>query len=286
MELEALAGRFAALSHPTRVALIRLLVGAGPGGVPAGEIATALGVAPSSLSFHLREMDSAGLIRAARAGRVIRYAAELDAVRGLAVFLTETCCDGRPELCGDGFAAALGSSPMATRPYTVLFLCTGNSHRSIMAEAILHREGAGRFRAFSAGSHPEGAVAPETLDLLRRLNHPIEGLRSKSWDEFARPGAPELDFVFTVCDAAAGEICPTWPGQPMTAHWGVPDPARAAGNAAERGVALSDTYRMLANRIGIFVNLPLKSLDRLSLQQRLDEIGRLPRTPGVAPTAA
>lgn len=285
MELDDITARFAALAHPTRVALIRLLVGAGPGGLPAGEIATALGVAPSSLSFHLREMEAAGLLRAMRAGRVIRYAAELDAVRGLAAFLTETCCDGRPDLCGEGFAASPGPSAMATRPYTVLFLCTGNSHRSIMAEAILNREGAGRFRAFSAGSHPEGAVAPETLDLLRRLNHPVEGLRSKSWDEFTRPGAPELDFVFTVCDAAAGEICPAWPGQPMTAHWGVPDPARAAGRAAERGVALSDTYRMLANRIGIFVNLPIRSLDRLSLRNRLDEIGRLPRIPGVVPPA-
>jgi arsenate reductase len=286
MEVIGIAARFAALAHPTRVALVRLLVGAGPGGLPAGGIAAALGVPPSSLSFHLRELEGAGLIRAARAGRVIRYAAELDAVRGLAAFLTETCCDGRPELCGEGFAAPLGTTPMATRPYAVLFLCTGNSHRSIMAEAILNREGGGRFRAFSAGSHPEGAVAPETLDLLRRLNHPVEGLRSKSWDEFAQPGAPELDFVFTVCDAAAGEICPAWPGQPLTAHWGVPDPARAAGNAAERGMALSDTYRMLANRIGIFVNLPIRSLDRLSLQKRLDEIGRLPRTPGVTPTAA
>lgn len=286
MEEQAVAARFAALAHPTRVALLRLLVGTGPGGLPAGEIAAALGVAPSSLSFHLRELGHAGLIRAARAGRVIRYAAELDAVRGLAAFLTETCCGGQPDLCGEGFAARGEINRMADRPCHVLFLCTGNSHRSIMAEAILSREGAGRFRAFSAGSHPAGRVAPETLDLLRRLNHPVEGLRSKSWDEFARPGAPPLDFVFTVCDAAAGEICPVWPGQPMTAHWGVPDPARAAGGPAERGLALADAYRMLANRIGIFVNLPLRSLDRLSLQQRLDEIGRLPRTPGIAPTAA
>jgi protein-tyrosine-phosphatase/DNA-binding transcriptional ArsR family regulator len=276
METHALAGRFAALSHPTRVALIRLLVGAGPGGLPAGEIAASLGVAPSSLSFHLREMEGAGLIRAARAGRVIRYAAELDAVRGLAAFLTETCCDGDPARCGAAFVPA---------SRTVLFLCTGNSHRSIMAEAILNREGAGRFRAFSAGSHPEGTVAQETLDLLRRLNHQVAGLRSKSWDEFARPGAPALDFVITVCDAAAGEICPTWPGQPLVAHWGVPDPARA-GSAAERGRALSDTYRMLANRIGIFVNLPIRSLDRLSLQRSLDEIGALPRVPHVTATAA
>jgi protein-tyrosine-phosphatase/DNA-binding transcriptional ArsR family regulator len=277
METHALADRFAALSHPTRVALIRLLVGAGPGGLPAGDIAASLGVAPSSLSFHLREMEGAGLIRAARAGRVIRYAAELDAVRGLAAFLTETCCDGDPVRCGAAF--------VPEPPRTVLFLCTGNSHRSIMAEAILNREGAGRFRAFSAGSHPAGAVAPETLDLLRRLNHQVAGLRSKSWDEFARPDAPALDFVFTVCDAAAGEICPTWPGQPLVAHWGVPDPARA-GSAAERGRALSDTYRMLANRIGIFVTLPMRSLDRLSLQRSLDEIGQLPREPRVAALGA
>ncbi|WP_439579236.1 metalloregulator ArsR/SmtB family transcription factor [Elioraea sp.] len=277
MEFNDVPVRFAALSHPTRVALLRRLVSAGPGGLPAGEIAVALGVAPSSLSFHLRELERAGLVRASRAGRTIHYAAELDAVRGLAAFLTETCCDGGPVRCGAAF--------VPEPPRTVLFLCTGNSHRSIMAEAILNREGAGRFRAVSAGSHPEGAVAPETLDLLRRLNHPVDGLRSKSWDEFAHPSAPSLHFVITVCDSAAGEICPSWPGQPMAAHWGVPDPAWAR-SPAERGRALSDTYRMLANRIGIFVTLPMRSLDRLSLQRSLDEIGQLPREPRVAALGA
>ena len=289
MELEPLTRCFAALAHPTRVGLIRLLVGAGPGGLPAGEIAACLGVAPSSLSFHLREMEGAGLIRAARAGRVIRYAAELDAVRRLAAFLTETCCDGRPNLCGEGFAANTPWERLRMTdlraPFNVLFLCKGNSNRSIMAEAILNREGMGRFRAFSAGSHPKGEVDAQTLDLLKRLNYPTEGLRSKSWDEFAAPGAPELHFVFTVCDDAAGEICPAWPGQPMTAHWGVPDPARFEGSVAERGAFIADVYRMLANRIGIFVNLPLRSLDRLSLQRRLDEIGALPRVPGIAAQA-
>src|SRR5512147_1001817 len=163
---------------------------------------------------------------------------------------------------------------MADRVSTVLFLCTGNSARSILAESILNRAGNGRFRAFSAGSHPKGQVHPYALDLLKKMNHPTAGLRSKSWDEFADAGAPHLDFVFTVCDSAANEVCPIWPGQPMTAHWGVPDPAAAEGTEAERRLAFADAYRMLNNRISIFASLPIPSLDRLSLQKRLDEIGR------------
>jgi protein-tyrosine-phosphatase len=161
----------------------------------------------------------------------------------------------------------------------VLFLCTGNSARSILAECILNREGQGRFRAFSAGSQPKGQVHPFAIDLLKKLNHPTAGLRSKSWDEFAVPDAPHLDFVFTVCDNAASEVCPIWPGQPMTAHWGVPDPAAAEGTEAERRFAFADAYRMLHNRISVFTSLPMSSLDRLSLQKRLDEIGRsLPKS--------
>ncbi len=163
---------------------------------------------------------------------------------------------------------------MTERPYNVLFLCTGNSARSIIGEAIMNREGLGKFRGFSAGSSPKGVIHPMTLDLLRHLNHDVSGLRSKSWDEFAAPGAPELDFVFTVCDNAASETCPYWPGQPMTAHWGVPDPAAAEGTEAERRFAFADTYRMLGQRISVFANLPLASLDKLTLQRRLDEIGR------------
>ena len=155
----------------------------------------------------------------------------------------------------------------------VLFLCTGNSARSILAEAILTREGVGKFRGFSAGSQPKGAVHPYALDLLRRLNHDTDPLRSKSWDELATPDAPQMDFVFTVCDQAAAETCPFWPGQPMSAHWGLPDPAAATGTEAERRLAFSETYRMLRNRITIFVNLPMASLDSLTLQDRLDGIG-------------
>jgi arsenate reductase (thioredoxin) len=164
---------------------------------------------------------------------------------------------------------------MGDRPYNVLFLCTGNSARSIMAEAILNKLGAGKFRAYSAGSQPKGHVHPEALQLLRSLGYDTSGFRSKSWSEFADPGAPLLDFVFTVCDNAAGEACPVWPGQPMTAHWGVPDPAEAKGNPAEIGLAFKDTYRMLNQRIGIFTSLPLRSLDKMSLQKKLREIGQI-----------
>lgn len=163
---------------------------------------------------------------------------------------------------------------MPDAPFNVLFLCTGNSARSIIAEAILNREGHGQFRAFSAGSQPKGQVHPHTLDLLARMNFDVSGLRSKSWSEFAAPDAPKLDFVFTVCDSAAAESCPVWPGQPMTAHWGVPDPAAASGSEAEIRLAFAQAYRMLNNRISIFVNLPLRSLDTLSLRKRLEAIGR------------
>ena len=158
--------------------------------------------------------------------------------------------------------------------FNVLFLCTGNSARSILAESILNREGKGKFIGYSAGSQPKGEVHPFALDLLKKMNYPTDQLRSKSWEEFSQPGAPELDFVFTVCDNAAAEICPVWPGQPMTAHWGIPDPAAAEGTEAMRRLAFADAYRHLNNRISIFTSLPIQSLDRLSLQKRLDEIGR------------
>jgi protein-tyrosine-phosphatase len=170
------------------------------------------------------------------------------------------------------------------RPFNVLFLCTGNSARSILAEAILSKAGAGRLRAYSAGSQPKGTVNPETLRLLQGLGYDTSGFRSKSWSEFARPGAPALDFVFTVCDNAAGETCPVWPGQPMTAHWGVPDPAEAAGTPAEIALAFKDAYRMLDRRIRVFAALPLRALDGLSLQRKLDEIGRGATAKAVEPT--
>ena len=163
---------------------------------------------------------------------------------------------------------------MSDEVFNVLFLCTGNSARSILAEAILNRVGARRFKAFSAGSYPKGEVHPYTLQLLKSLNYDTSFARSKSWDEFAAPGAPEMNFVFTVCDDAAMEACPVWPGQPMTAHWGVPDPAAVEGTEAEKHLAFADAYRMLNNRISIFVNLPMQTIDKLALQAHLHEIGR------------
>lgn len=163
---------------------------------------------------------------------------------------------------------------MTDQPFNVLFLCTHNSARSVIAECVLNRLGGGRFNAYSAGSQPSGKIHPYALDLLRQLQYDTAGLRSKSWEEFARAGAPKLDFVFTVCDDAADEVCPVWPGQPMTAHWGLPDPSRAEGTETERRYAFADTHRMLYQRIGIFTNLPLKALDKLSLQRRLDAIGQ------------
>ncbi|MDA0996792.1 MAG: arsenate reductase ArsC [Proteobacteria bacterium] len=163
---------------------------------------------------------------------------------------------------------------MVDKIFNVLFLCTGNSARSIMAESILNRAGRGHFTAFSAGSHPAGAVNPHAVALLKRLNYPTDRLRSKDWSEFAEPGAPKLDFIFTTCANAAAEVCPVWPGQPMTAHWGVPDPAHAVGSDAEIAIAFGDAYRMLETRIDFFINLPLALIDKLSLQRRLDAIGQ------------
>ncbi|MBS0250811.1 MAG: arsenate reductase ArsC [Proteobacteria bacterium] len=160
------------------------------------------------------------------------------------------------------------------RPFNVLFLCTGNSARSIIAEAILNRVGAGKFKAYSAGSMPRGQVNPLAIKLLDKLGYETTALRSKSWEEFAAPGAPVMDFVFTVCDNAANEVCPIWPGQPMSAHWGVPDPAEAQGDETQRALAFADAYRMLGNRIGLFASLPIKSLDELTLQNKLNAIGK------------
>ena len=164
---------------------------------------------------------------------------------------------------------------MSGKLFNVLFLCTGNSARSIMAECLLNDLGRGRFRAYSAGSHPKGEVHPYALDLLRHSPDQTDHLRSKSWDEFSGPDAPPLDFVFPLCDEAAKERCPVWPGQPMTAHWGVPDPAAAQGSSAEDALAFKDSYRMLHQRIAAFAALPLKSLDKLSLQRKLKEIGAM-----------
>jgi protein-tyrosine-phosphatase/DNA-binding transcriptional ArsR family regulator len=270
LERDALSA-FAALSQETRLRVLRLLVRAGEAGMAAGAIGEAVGASSSGLSFHLSHLERAGLIEGRRESRSIVYRVRVEALSDLVRFLLEECCEGRPEIC----APVLRSLPMPNRVYNVLFLCSGNSARSIMAESLLRKEGGGRFRAFSAGSRPKGAVDPLALKVLDAFDMPTDGLRSKSWAEFAEPGAPELDFVFTVCDAAAGEPCPVWPGQPMTAHWGIEDPAAVEGALFERERAFGQAFRYLKNRISAFISLPLASLDRLALSKKLDEIGTL-----------
>jgi ArsR family transcriptional regulator, arsenate/arsenite/antimonite-responsive transcriptional repressor / arsenate reductase (thioredoxin) len=291
MEVKKAIEALAALAQEHRLAVFRLLVREGPSGLPAGEIADRVAVPASTLSRHLAHLEQAQLLRSWRVKRQIYYAVDIGGTGRLLAFLMEDCCQGRPEICDYGSAencceeGDLSHTPvaadhqgeareMADKIYNVLFLCTGNSARSIIAECILNRLGQGKFHAFSAGSHPTGRVNPYALDLLNRLNYPTDKLRSKAWDEFAVPGAPEFDFVITVCDNAAGEACPVWPGQPMTIHWSIPDPAIVTGKDAVIGAAFADAYRMLERRIGIFVNLASKPLDRPSLKKRLENIGR------------
>lgn len=280
MELKTIDA-LTALAHPTRLAIFRLLVRRAPDRVPAGEIAAALAVRPNTLSQQLAQLAHAGLVVAERQGRSILYRVEAAQARRLIDFLVADCCRGRPDLCAPLEAHALrrrlpdGDKAMTEdRLLNVLFLCTGNSARSQFAEAIINRVGLGRFKGYSAGSNPASSVHPYALDLLAKLNHPTAGLQAKSWDRFAAPGAPAFDFVFTVCDQAANEPCPVWPGQPMVAHWGLPDPVLVQGNEAERRLAFAEAYRGLHNRISIFASLPMAALDRLSLQRRLDEIGQ------------
>ncbi len=285
MEKEQAILALAALAQSTRLDAFRLLAEHEPEGLPAGEVARRLAVPHNTMSTHLAVLARAGLVAPERQSRVINYRARLDGFGELTAYLINNCCGGRPEACAPLISELAPTarrrrrSSMNEHAYNVLFLCTGNSARSILAESILNRYGQGRFKAYSAGSHPKGKVHPYAIDLLRNLHYSTEGLRSKSWDEFAAPGAPAMDFVFTVCDDAANETCPIWPGQPMTAHWGVPDPAAAEGTEAVKRAAFADACRMLTNRISIFTSLPLTSLDGLALQKRLDEIGQRDKAP-------
>ena len=276
MESSEAAAAFAALSQETRLDLMRLLIAEGATGLPAGEIATRLAVPNSTLSFHLAALERAGLTLSTRQGRQIVHAARLIGLRQLLGFLTEACCAGHPELCGDIarlFPPLPNEDKGMTPAFNVLFLCTHNSARSIMAEAILQKFGGGRFRAYSAGSDPIAAPLPEVLDRLRALGHDVTGLRSKSWNEFTGPTAPRMDFVITLCDTLDGQVCPDFGQLPVTGAWPLPDPAKFSGNAAERATLLNELYASLRRRIGIFIALPFASLDRIAIKARLDDLG-------------
>jgi len=281
MESSDVAAGFAALSQETRLNLMRLLASKGPSGMAAGELASALGQVPSTLSFHLAALEQSGLVQSTRQGRSIIYAVRFAGLRALFSFLTETCCGGRPDLCGDLARLLPEDQPEVhmTPAFNVLFLCTHNSARSLMAEAILGQVGKGRFNAYSAGSDPARAPMPAVLARLQTFGHDTAALRCKSWDEFTGPNAPRMDFVITLCDILQGQHCPDFGERPVTGAWPLPDPAKFMGSEIERATMINELYGMIRRRLEIFVNLPYASLDRMALKKRLDEIGDSARVP-------
>jgi len=282
-----------ALSQVSRLETFRLLVRYLPYGLPAGDIARLVAIPHNTLSTHLSVLEQAGLVLSRREGRSIIYAADQRRGAELISFLAGDCCAGTGQSC-DLAALRQSTRPFPARrevsapakPYDVLVLCTGNSARSILAEAILNKEGAGRIRTFSAGSRPERRPSPHALALLQELGYDIVPFRSKSWNEFGTPDAPAMDFIITVCDGAAKEVCPHWPGHPVVAHWGLPDPAAVRGSDAEKRAAFMDAYRKLASRVTAFVNLDIESLDLASLRERLVDIGRMEGATDMALRAA
>jgi arsenate reductase len=274
MEIE-ITDRFAALGHPARLDVLRLLMRRHPDRVPAGEIAEVLGLKPNTLSAHLSELMRVGLIERGRVGTSLRYGADLEGLREMTGALWTDCCRGRPDLCPPfALTDTKGERPMTDRRYRVLFICTGNSARSIFAESILRKVAGDRFEVFSAGTRPQSELNPLAVQMLEGKGYDTSVLRAKHVAEFQGADAPEFDFVFTVCDRAANEECPTWPGQPLTAHWGTPDPVKAEGTEAERMLAFQQAYGMLQHRISAFAALPLEALDRIAQQTALDDIAR------------
>jgi protein-tyrosine-phosphatase len=248
----------------------------GATGLAAGELADRLGAPASTTSFHLSALERAGLIGSTRQGRQLIYAVRIPVFRELLTFLTEACCGGRPELCGDIaelFPLPAEESPTMTPSFNVLFVCTHNSARSIMAEAILAKAGGDRFRAYSAGSEPVSQPLPEVIDKLRALGHDVSGLHCKSWGVFTGAEAPRMDFLITLCDTEKKQACPDFGDNIVTGAWSLPDPAMFTGSNAERSAMLNELYASLYRRIMIFINLPFEKLERMALKLRLDEIG-------------
>ena len=282
MELTDAARGFAALAQETRLNLMRTLAVAGPSGLAAGDLAAKLDQPHSTLSFHLSALEEAGLVQSTRQGRHVIYAVRFAGLRALFTYLTETCCGGRPDLCGDLALLLPDPEPPAekmTASFNVLFLCTHNSARSLMAEAILTQVGKGRFNAYSAGSDPAARPMKAVVERLAALGHDASKLRCKSWDEFTGLAAPRMDFVITLCDILHGQVCPDFGDKPVTAAWPLPDPAKFDGSPAERATMINALYGMIRRRLEIFVNLPHASLDRMALKKRLDELGDSARAP-------
>lgn len=273
MEHSHAALGFATLGHSGRLAVFRLLMRFAPQGVRPTEIAAALGLKQNTLSHHLADLTAAGLVSVERQGRSLRYAVALDAAESLIGYLALDVGRGRPDLLRSVVANPKESLAMRETAFNVMFICTGNSARSIFAEVLLRDLGRSKFRAFSAGVRPNTDLNPFALEVLRRNGHDVTGLRSKHISEFQQPDAPEMDFVFTVCDTAAAEECPPWHGQPITGHWGLPDPVKSNGTDAERALVFAQTYGALRRRIAAFVELPFEALDTLALQARVDRIG-------------
>ena len=272
MEHDRASLAFAILGHPDRLAVFRLLMRFAPQGVRPTEIAQALGLKQNTLSHHLADLTGAGLVRVTRQGRSLFHAVDLDQAERLIGYLALDVGRARPDLLAP-LLTHRKATAMHDTDFDVLFICSGNSARSIFAEALLRDLGKGRFQAFSAGTRPGSALNPFALKVLRRNGHDTGALRSKHILEFQRPGAIVMDFVFTVCDTAAAEECPPWPGQPITGHWGLPDPVKATGTDAERALIFAQTYAALRRRIAAFVELPFESLSRMSLQSQVDSIG-------------
>lgn len=267
--------RLTLLGHAGRMSVFRMLVRRYPDAVPAGEIAGALGLKPSTLSVYLGALHRGDLVSQRREGTSLLYRVRLDTVRALSDFLVLDCCRGRPELCAPVTLPSIqGNTAMPEKKYKVLFICTGNSARSIFAESILRKEAGDRFEAYSAGTRPHSELNPFALDVLKQKGHDISVLRSKNVAEFQGAEAPKFDFVFTVCNQAANEECPAWHGQPVSAHWGMPDPVKAEGSDAQKSLAFQQAYGALRNRILAFAALRIGELDRISLQKAVDEIGR------------
>jgi len=266
-----LVASLAALAQETRLEILRLLVERAQEGMPAGEIGTRLKLPSATLSFHLNQLRHAGLVNAQRHSRLIIYSAKSRTMENILHYLTERCY-AAPRFKTADFSSHLEHA--SVRQYNVLFLCTQNSARSVMAECLMNHLGEGRFRAFSAGSNPRGEVHPLTLQVLKQFGYTTEDLSSKSWNQFTQSGSPKLDFVFTLCDRAAAETCPAWPGQPVRAHWGVKDPVAVSGASAKRK-AFVKAYTELEQRIRIFAALPVEMLERLALEHWVSEIGKL-----------